>query len=125
MNEEINQTDNFTKLSGYSLISSIIGTVSYMLMFPSGIYPGFLMSVLGITGGMLSRPYTKRSASSSAAVVIGIINIIICIAAFHGLDSLYTLLRDPEAGPQISSFILDMLSRYGVSPETFVQIMKP
>lgn len=125
MNGNINQTDLYTRLSYYSLLLSILGMVSYVIMFPSGIYYSFVVSAVGIAAGLLSRPYSMRAGRSSAAVVIGIINIAVCLAAFHGIHSLYTMLKDPVTGPQISSFVYGMLDQYGVSPEVFAELMKP
>ena len=125
MNENINPTDVYTKLSQYSMLLSVLGMVSYVIMFPSGIYYGFVVSAIGIAGGFLSRPYSSRAGRSTAAIVIGVINIAVCLAAFHGIHSLYTMLKDPVTGPQISSFVYGMLDQYGVSPEVFAELMKP
>lgn len=125
MNENINQTDLYTRLSYYSMLLSILGMVSYVIIFPSGIYYSFVVSSIGVAAGILSRPYSARAGRSNAAVIIGIINIVVCLAAFHGIHSLYTMLKDPVAGPQISSFVYGMLDQYGVSPEVFAELMKP
>ncbi len=123
MNEHTDAISNYTRLAKYSLTLSVLGAVSYMMMFPSGIYYAFLCGVVGVAGGILTRRYSERPGSSTAAIVIGIIDILFSCLAFHGLNSLYSTLRDPELGPQMSRFILDMLGQYGISTDSFVSIM--
>ena len=124
MNEQAKPTDNYTRLSRYSLLISVLGAASYLLMFPAGIYYGFLCGVTGAAGGILTRPYSMQRGFSTAAILVGIFNIGICLLAFHGLNALYTSLRDPVMGPQVTKFILDMLAQYGISTDTFVTLMQ-
>ncbi len=123
MNDNTDVLSNYTRLAKYSMMLSVLGAVSYMLMFPSGIYYAFLCGVIGVSGGILTRKYSTNRGSCNAAVIVGIIDIIFSFLAFHGLNSLYSALRDPELGPQMSRFILEMLKQYGISSDTFVSIM--
>ncbi|MBQ8934384.1 MAG: hypothetical protein IJ061_08890 [Lachnospiraceae bacterium] len=125
MNENMNPTDNYTRLSGYCFLLSVLGAVSYLLMFPAGIYYGFFCGVTGACGGILTRRYSARRGHATAAIVIGMIDIVICLVAFHGLNTLYSSLRDPVLGPQMTQFILNMLNQYGVSADTFSTLMHP
>ena len=60
MNEKMSTTDNYTRLSGYCLLLSVLGAVSYLLMFPAGIYYGFFCGVLGASGGILTFTLTAE-----------------------------------------------------------------
>ena len=115
--------DNYTRLSGYSLMFSVMGAVMYLIAFPSGIYSGFVLGAIGTAGGFLSRPYTEKKLFAILAIIVGIIDLAICMLAFHGLHSLYSMLNDPIYGPQITSFITDLLEQYNVSLDTFVTLM--
>ena len=125
MNEKMSTTDNYTRLSGYCLLLSVLGAVSYLLMFPAGIYYGFFCGVLGASGGILTRPWTEKRRQATAAIVVGVIDVAIYLVAFHGLNTLYSFLRDPELGPQMTQFVLNLLGQYGVSTDTFSTIMNP
>ena len=125
MNEQMSQTNNFIKLARYSLMLSVLSVISVITIFPSGIYYGFPCAAIGVAGGLLSRPYLEHNGSCTASVILGIIAIIICAVAFHGIHSLYTMLNDPVAGPQITQYISSILSQYGVSLDVFAQIMRP
>lgn len=103
---------------------SIVGLISSITLFPSGIYYGFVCGVLGAAGGILSRPYLKRKSSCTASVIMGVISVLICAVAFHGLHSLYTMLKDPVAGPKVTELIRQILNQYGLSLDTFAQIMR-
>ena len=125
MNEQMSQTNNFIKLARYSLMLSVLSIISVFTVFPSGIYYSFPCAAIGIAGGMLSRPYLKHKGSCTASIVLGIISIIICVIAFHGIHSLYAMLKDPVTGPQITRYITDILNQYGVPADVFAQLMKP
>ncbi len=125
MNERMSQTNNFARLARYSLMLSVLSLISVITLFPSGLYYGFLCAALGVAGGFLSRPYLQHKGSCTASIIMGIIAMIICGVAFHGIYSLYTMLKDPVAGPQITEFIREVLAQYGMSTETFARIMKP
>ena len=125
MNEQISQTDNFTKLARYSLMLSVLSLISVFTVFPSGIYYSFPCAAIGVAGGLLSRPYLKRKGSCTASVIIGIIAMLICLFSFHGIHSLYKMLNDPVAGPQITQYITGILSQYGVSVDVFAKLLSP
>lgn len=125
MESKLDQIDNFSRISRYSLLMSVVGLLSCITAFPSGIYYGFVCSAIGIAGGCVSHRYSKRKLSAVFAIIFGIINVMICVAAYQGLHSMYTMLQDPVDGPKITEFILGMLEQYGVPVETFVQLMKP
>ena len=123
MNEKTDQAGNYTRLARYSLLLSVLGAASYLLMFPSGIYYAFLCGVIGASGGFLTKARIERGAYSVSAVVIGLIDILFSLLTFHGLNSLYSSLKDPVLGPQMTKFILDLLEQYGVPADAFVTIM--
>lgn len=125
MNENIGKIDLYAKLARYSLMLSCLALMSILMLFPSGMYYGFVCAALGVAGGILTRPYLKRKSACTAAVVIGVITILLCFVAFHGMYSLYIMIKDPVAGPQISSVISQILNQYGVPIETFAQIIRP
>ena len=125
MNEKLKPIDNFTRLARYSMYLSLVGALSYIITFPAGIYYGFMMSAIGTAGGILSKPYAEKKRSAKIAIVVGVINIAICLLAFHGLQSMYDSLKDPVLGPQVTEFVKYTLEQHGISLETFVQIMQP
>lgn len=125
MNENIEKSDLYTKLARYSLMLSCMALMSILMLFPAGMYYGFVCAALGAAGGILTRPYLKRKNACTAAVVIGVIAILLCFAAFQGMYSLYTMIKDPVAGPQISSIISQILNQYDIPIETFAGIIKP
>ena len=125
MNEQVSQTNNFAKLARYSLMLSVLSLISVFTIFPSGIYYSFPCAAIGVAGGLLSRPYLKRKGSCTASIIMGIIAMLICIAAFQGIHSLYAMLNDPVAGPQLTQYITNILNQYGVSVELFAQLMRP
>ncbi len=125
MNEQMTQTKNFAKLARYSLMLSVLSIISLFTIFPSGIYYSFPCAAIGVAGGLLCRPYLERKGSCTASVVLGVIAILICAVSFHGIHSLYTMIKDPVAGPQITQYISNILNQYGVSIDMFAQLMKP
>ncbi len=125
MNEQTSQTNNFARLARYSLMLSALSLLSVFTIFPSGIYYSFPCAAMAVAGGLLSRPYLSRRGACTASIIMGIISMLICIAAFHGIHSLYAMLNDPVAGPQITQYISNILEQYGVSLELFAQLMRP
>ena len=125
MNEQMSQTNNFAKLARYSLMLSVLSIISVFTVFPSGIYYSFPCAAIGVAGGLLARPNLKSKGSCTASIILGIIAILICAVSFHGIYSLYALVKDPVAGPQVTKYISDILGQYGVSIDVFAQLMKP
>lgn len=119
-----NQINNYSRLSAYGLFFSVLGAASYTMLFPSGIYYGFFCAVVGVTAGILSHKYTKKKLSATLAIVIGVIDLIICLLAYHGLDSLYTSLRDPVLGPEITKFVTEFLKQYNIPIDTFAAMLR-
>lgn len=107
-----------------SLMLGILGLCSCFFIFPSGIFIGFFFGFCGITSAVLAKKSRSFLRGSSVGLVTGILSLGISLLFFASLLSFYTMLGDPQAGPQFTKIMLRMLKDYQIPMEQFVKMMQ-
>ena len=117
------EKDSAASLAKYSIWSALFGVLSYLFLFPSGMYYCFFLGVMAAASGILAKRSGIRTTRSTAGIVVGIFDILLSSAAFYGLYIIYTSLHDPVMGPKVTHMIIQILEQNGLTLSSFARVM--
>ena len=120
---KVDPNENGIRFADLSMSLALMGFLLVMLTFPSGIYNGFVFACTSAAAAIISKR-SFRAKRSTAALVIDVLTLISCCIRYAGLVAIYANLDDPVMGPQITRYVLDVCSAFGISPEDFTSLMR-
>ena len=107
----------------YSAVTAVLGVLFTWFDYPDGIFIGFVFAVAAFMLGSYAKKNGSSRGSAVFGMIFGIIGALFCAFLYFGLSAFYSIIRDPETSRTAFDVIKQLLDAYGLSPETFVQMM--